>query len=331
MGCLFTKHTSRNVVASMTDPDEYYQKFNLMMYVRPFRALGMRDKDIIQLHWVFREIDEDDSKSLSVKEFFNFFEFQFNSPMGKRIFSLFDADNSGDLDFGEFAICCWNYCSLDDIRMLHFTFDLYDMDDNKVMDVLELEFMMKEAYGSKRRMTNLTIERLNGFIRKNQFQDVLWKKAEFTHLAHTNRSLFWPLFVLRDEMRKKVLGEKFWAAVIKERERKYDTMKAGLSENGAKILRRRIQEVQSELSAHIGPKRRHGNFKAKFKVGAGKSWSEMTPEEKQRYAAAKRIEERQFKRDRAKREAARRRAMEKVKAVGMFGSVKKNLYDDEDL
>ena len=50
MGCLFTKHTARAAVAAMTDAEEYYQKFNLMAYQKPFIALGMRDTDIMQLH-----------------------------------------------------------------------------------------------------------------------------------------------------------------------------------------------------------------------------------------------------------------------------------------
>ena len=31
----------------------------------------------------------------------------------KRILSLLDADCSGDLDFGEFLVGVWNYCSID--------------------------------------------------------------------------------------------------------------------------------------------------------------------------------------------------------------------------
>lgn len=331
MGCLFTKHTARVVAASMSDPDEYYLQFNLMAFRRPFNAIGIRDIDIMQLHYIFREIDEDDSKTLSIKEFFDYFHFQFISPMGKRIFSLFDADNSGDLDFGEFAICCWNYCSLNDIRMLKFTFDLYDMDENKVMDVSELQFMMKEAYGSKRRMDNNTLETLNKFIRKNQTEDVLWKKMEFCHLCVTNRSLFWPLFVLRDEMRRKILGEKFWGAVLKQREEKYDTTKAGDDQNGAKVLRRRIQAVQGEIAGGPASKRRHGNFKAKIKAAAGHKWEDMSPAEKQRFAARKRIEDRQFQIDSARRKAARQKALAKVRDVGFFGSVKEDVFEDDDL
>lgn len=325
MGCLFTKHTSRTVVAALTDPDEYYLKFNLMSYQRPFNAVGIRDNDIVQLHWVFREIDEDDSKTLSIKEFFTYFALQFISPMGKRVFSLFDADNSGDLDFGEFAICCWNYCSLTDIRLLKFTFDLYDMDDNKVMDVIELEFMMKEAYGSKKRMTQHVIQTLDSYIRKNQQEDINWTKESFVTLVHSHRALFWPLFVLRDELRKKVLGDKFWASALKRRERKYDPMRSK-NQNSAKLLRRRIQAVQGEVAANQGPKKRHGNFKSKVK--AGENWQEMTPQEKQRFAAHQRIEEKTFRKDAKRREEARKKALATVESIGMFGKIDEKIFED---
>ncbi len=118
MGALVTKATYRNAIAEATDKDEYFSTNNLVQFVPIFKKLGIRDADVVQLHKVFLQIDVDNSGSLSIDEFFKYFELQWVTPMSRRVFTLFDADNSGELDFGEFAACSWNYLSLDDNGLL---------------------------------------------------------------------------------------------------------------------------------------------------------------------------------------------------------------------
>lgn len=52
------------------------------------------------------------SGTISVDEFFGFFKGVKASPFGLRMFSIFDSDNSGEVDFQEFVMCvsplvCW--------------------------------------------------------------------------------------------------------------------------------------------------------------------------------------------------------------------------------
>ena len=51
-----------------------------------------------------------------------------------RAFSLFDEDKSGELDFREFVISLWNYCTFDKNDLVKFAFDLYDMDQSGIID-----------------------------------------------------------------------------------------------------------------------------------------------------------------------------------------------------
>lgn len=44
--------------------------------------------------------------------------FQYVTPMAERFFSLFDADDNGELDFTEFVMCTWNYLTLDQICLI---------------------------------------------------------------------------------------------------------------------------------------------------------------------------------------------------------------------
>ena len=105
MGAFITKATYKNAAAAAVDKEEFFSTNNLIQFVPIFKKLGIRDADVVQLYGVFKQIDSDESGSLSVDEFFNFFELQWVTPMSRRVFTLFDADKSGELDFGEFTAC----------------------------------------------------------------------------------------------------------------------------------------------------------------------------------------------------------------------------------
>jgi len=49
-----------------------------------------------------------------------------NSSFARRTFKIFDDDNSGSIDFREFVLTLWNFCSCSDSSLRMFAFDLYD-------------------------------------------------------------------------------------------------------------------------------------------------------------------------------------------------------------
>ena len=46
----------------------------------------------------------------------------------RRAFDVFDSDGNGHLEFHEFLVGLWNYCTLDHSSLLLFAFDLCDLD-----------------------------------------------------------------------------------------------------------------------------------------------------------------------------------------------------------
>ena len=92
------------------------------------------------------QIDSDRSGNLDIEEMFRFLELE-TSKFTKRIFSIFDEDNSGEIDFREFVISLWSYCTLGKPALIMFAFDLYDNDGSGEIDLREVEGMLKEIYG----------------------------------------------------------------------------------------------------------------------------------------------------------------------------------------
>ena len=69
------------------------------------------------------------------------------TPFTKRVFSLFDDDNSGAIDFHELCMCLWGYCSLDEAELVIFAFELYDTDGSGLMDRSEVNLLLMDVYG----------------------------------------------------------------------------------------------------------------------------------------------------------------------------------------
>merc|ERR1712107_253276 len=69
----------------------------------PIEAVeGFTPEEVSRLHKRFRKLDKDSNESLSVEEFLALPELKVN-PLVHRVVSVFDADNSGELDFTEFV------------------------------------------------------------------------------------------------------------------------------------------------------------------------------------------------------------------------------------
>lgn len=61
------------------------------------------------------------------------------------MFSIFDTDKSGEIDFKEFVLALWNFCACSDTALRIFAFDLYDADSSGKIEIKEIEFMLREG------------------------------------------------------------------------------------------------------------------------------------------------------------------------------------------
>lgn len=83
-------------------------------------TLGFQPNEVFELAAIFRDSDADGNDVLDVDEFLA--RVKIASPFARRIFSIFDADGSAGLDFREFVVALYMFCSLSPEGVQDFAF-----------------------------------------------------------------------------------------------------------------------------------------------------------------------------------------------------------------
>ena len=63
-------------------------------------------------------------------------------------------DGSNEIDFKEFVVALWQYCTSGKSATHHVRLDLYDRDSSGAIDFEEFNTMLKELYGPVRKSTS---------------------------------------------------------------------------------------------------------------------------------------------------------------------------------
>jgi Ca2+-binding EF-hand superfamily protein len=171
-----------------------------------FDALELDKNTIQRLYIVFCDIDEDGSGMISAYEFCDFLRVDFSKYI-QRVFAILDGDEDGKLDFREFVVCIWNYCTFDPETLCEFAFALYDDDDNGILDFNEIHFLVAEVFGgtqenASRLQTIMSVLDTDG--------DGVVSKEEFQAAIPSLPALLFPAFQVQQLMRHSVLGLGFW-------------------------------------------------------------------------------------------------------------------------
>jgi Ca2+-binding EF-hand superfamily protein len=213
-------------------------------------VLEIKSKDLKAVYKLFCKIDEDGSGHVGVEEFFDHFNLEYGA-FAERAFSVMDVDRSGNshlkLDFSEFFVGLYNYCTQSHETLVKFAFDLFDIDGGGHISLIEMEELVKMVYGKK------TSEGQLKKLMKNMDRDGSGEITlnEFRALEKKNRSLLHPAFQLQQSLAKGIMGASFWNKQTKKRMRikpGEDLIEWFYAETkGEKLDRQKINENANEL------------------------------------------------------------------------------------
>ena len=92
-------------------PRIYNDNKEIKRFKPHYDLIGLKESDVGLLYESFLEIDFDNSGSIYLNELLSFISSE-ETFFIKKIFSAFDTDDNKSLDFHEFVISIWNYCTL---------------------------------------------------------------------------------------------------------------------------------------------------------------------------------------------------------------------------
>ena len=89
--------------------------------------LGVSPLEQVYMLTAFGKADRDGSGAMTIDEFLDKIGMPW-SHFAEKVFGVFDADDSGEIDFQEWAFAIWNYCTMTKREIVSFTFDCYSKD-----------------------------------------------------------------------------------------------------------------------------------------------------------------------------------------------------------
>ncbi|GMH78178.1 hypothetical protein TrST_g878 [Triparma strigata] len=223
-------------------PKKYFKNKVMPEMKETFAILGFSYQHAYTLFKAFMEIDFDNSAEITVVEFHKFLGLK-PSRFSERIFGILDLDESGALEFNEFVIGIWNFCTYDALLITKFAFDIFDIDDLGKLQMAECEALIRMVYDEADADPDLMkkIDADNdGEITIDEFADLIRRQPQILQ----------PAFDMQRALRAKCFGAKYWEIATEKRKEDfagYDSLANSSWESIQKILL--IKEKEREEQA----------------------------------------------------------------------------------
>lgn len=180
-----------------------------------FRELNLEQHALEKLSIIFQKMDLDHSSTIETSEFLTFLNIG-ESQFAHKVFSCMDFDGSGFLNFFEFAVATWNYCSLSKDALHQFAFDLYDRDGSGDISKAEMFDLCKEVFGTAWETSKSTKHLAKNIFSYSSDSECI-SFEDFREVARNHQTLLFPAFKLQSLLRKRVIGETYWEGLSLQR------------------------------------------------------------------------------------------------------------------
>jgi Ca2+-binding EF-hand superfamily protein len=133
-----------------------------------FKAMKLQHREVKTMFAIYSKVDSDRSGTIDVVELLTLLDIE-RTAFTERIFSAFDKDHTGKIDFYEFVVSLWKFCTLGNGSLCKiaprcslllpyltfflvtdvFAFDLYDTNADGKLACEQVQKMFLELFGSK--------------------------------------------------------------------------------------------------------------------------------------------------------------------------------------
>eukprot|EP00598_Pedospumella_elongata_P003145 CAMPEP_0184970612 /NCGR_PEP_ID=MMETSP1098-20130426/3024_1 /TAXON_ID=89044 /ORGANISM="Spumella elongata, Strain CCAP 955/1" /LENGTH=308 /DNA_ID=CAMNT_0027492565 /DNA_START=121 /DNA_END=1047 /DNA_ORIENTATION=+ len=182
-------------------------------WMEMFACMKLTRTEVKKLHVIFDKTDEKKIGGINIVQWLTLFDLERNS-FTERIFSAFDKDGNKHIDFYEFVISLWKFCSLGEGAINVFAFDLYDRDSDGVLTSKEATTLFKELLG----------QAFDHSGNKSSLYTLLEKSSDcsvtvenFKEFTRTHQALLHQVFTVQKRMRDVTLGSSTFQAMADRR------------------------------------------------------------------------------------------------------------------
>ncbi|CAM9765749.1 unnamed protein product, partial [Heterosigma akashiwo] len=177
-----------------------------------FHQMRMRKREVKKLFYKFRKWDKKNQRMLDVKDFEKLVDIE-SRGLSTRVFKVFDESNDGYIDFFEFVLGCWNYCTSTKQALALLAFDLYDSNAKGFIAIADMEDMMKDFYGSNymsNRHAKEAIKKVAGMCNSHNPPRAGISVGEFSNFCRNHQNMLYSVFTLQRQLQKRTLGASKW-------------------------------------------------------------------------------------------------------------------------
>ena len=210
-----------------------------------FKQMHIKQETLDGFYAAFCGMDVKRRGFVELPAFYRFMDIP-PSQYGDRVFTLFDFGGDGLIDFRDFVVTVWNYCTLNSSALVRFAFMMYDEAATGMITMEQLKDMVRQMFGDRYTSNG----RVMGIFAEVGFGEKL-SYEKFEEVYKKYPYLLFPAFLMQEKIRRAVMGEAFWQAQYDERSKKGNAATYSVWELLAAMQAARVKTNGGEMAVAV--------------------------------------------------------------------------------